>query len=154
MSALRQPHRVAIPIGWLIGLMTVMVLSVALARWQGWRVPVVDAATVWEASLLFEDLPNGDVQVRDARNGLTVAVFSGEQGFLRGSLRAMARQRRLAQADMTAPLVLRALADGRLLLLDPNLGERIDLDSFGPTNKAVFAGLRPATPSIDTGVRR
>jgi len=81
MSALRQPHRVAIPIGWLIGLMTLMVLSVALARWQGWREPVVDAATVWEASLLFEDLPNGDVQVRDARNGLTVAVFSGEQGF-------------------------------------------------------------------------
>ncbi|MEY2622466.1 MAG: hypothetical protein RIT26_2286 [Pseudomonadota bacterium] len=146
MNTLRQPNRAAIPIGWLIGLMAVMVLSVALARWQGWREPVVDAATVWEASLLFEDLPNGDVQVRNARDGQTVAVFAGEQGFLRGSLRAMARQRRLAQADMTAPLVLRALADGRLVLLDPKSGERIDLDSFGPSNKAVFAGLRPATP--------
>jgi hypothetical protein len=41
-----------------------------------------------------------------------------------------------------------------LLLIDPTQGERIDLDSFGPSNKAVFAGLRRATPTgTDTGAK-
>ena len=143
LPAVRARH---LPIAWLLGLMGLTLVAVGMARWQGWRDRVPDAPTAWEMSLRFEDMPDGSVRVSDATDDRTLATFAGEQGFLRGSLRAMARQRRLAQADMTAPLVLRALADGRLLLLDPNLGERIDLDSFGPTNKAVFAGLRPATP--------
>ncbi|MBC7781542.1 MAG: photosynthetic complex assembly protein PuhC, partial [Proteobacteria bacterium] len=32
-------------------------------------------------------------------------------------------------------------ADGRLTLADPATGQRIDLESFGPTNAAVFARL-------------
>ena len=36
--------------------------------------------------------------------------------------------------------------DGRLVLLDPVTGDRINLESFGPTNAAVFARLRQATP--------
>ena len=134
-----------VPISWLVGLMTIVLLLVGLARMQGWRDRVDDAATVWEMSLNFKDMPNGDVWVTDADSGKNLAVFSGEQGFLRGSLRAMARQRRLAQTELNAPLVLRALADGRLLLIDPLQDERIDLDSFGPSNKAVFASLRMGT---------
>jgi hypothetical protein len=34
--------------------------------------------------------------------------------------------------------------DGRLTLQDPSTGQRIDLESFGPTNAAVFASLRLA----------
>jgi hypothetical protein len=57
----------------------------------------------------------------------------------------MARQRRIAQTDLQAPLTLRALDDGRLMLLDPTQEARIDLDSFGPSNKAVFMGLRSSS---------
>ena len=88
---------------------------------------------------------NGDVRVIDATSGQEVALFSGEQGFLRGTLRAMARQRRIAQAERNAPLLLRGLSDGRLQLLDPTQAAVIDLDSFGPTNRAVFASLRPTS---------
>jgi putative photosynthetic complex assembly protein len=133
------------PIGWLFGLMTACLLLVALAQQQGWHETAPEAKTVWELSLKFEDLPNGDVRVTETESGKTLAVFSGEQGFLRGSLRAMARQRRIAQTDLQAPLTLRALDDGRLMLLDPTQEARIDLDSFGPSNKAVFMGLRSSS---------
>jgi hypothetical protein len=35
-------------------------------------------------------------------------------------------------------------ADGRLTLLDPSTQQRIDLEAFGPSNVAVFAGLQMA----------
>jgi hypothetical protein len=38
-----------------------------------------------------------------------------------------------------------------LTLLDPTTQQRIDLESFGPTNAAVFAGLRLA--GLDTSSR-
>ena len=39
-----------------------------------------------------------------------------------------------------------ARADGRLTLIDPATGDRVDLESFGPTNAAVFARLLDARP--------
>ncbi len=149
LPAVRARH---LPIAWLLGLMGLTLVAVGMARWQGWQDRVPDAPTAWEMSLRFEDMPDGSVRVSDAADGRPLAVFAGEQGFLRGSLRAMARQRRVAQSERDAPLLLRALADGRLLLIDPTQGERIDLDSFGPSNKAVFAGLRRVTPAdTETG---
>ncbi len=151
MTTLSRPAR-HLPIGWLLGLMGLTLLAVAMARWQGWHDRVQDAPTVWEMTLKFEDMPDGSVRVSDATDGRTLASFVGEQGFLRGSLRAMARQRRVTQAERDAPLILRALSDGRFVLLDPTQGERIDLDSFGPSNKAVFASLRQvAATGIETG---
>ena len=152
MNTLPTTRSRSLPIGWLVGLMALTLVTVGTARWQGWHDQVQDAPTVWEMRLKFEDMPDGSVRVSDATDGHPLADFVGEQGFLRGSLRAMARLRRVAQAEREAPLLLRALADGRLMLIDPTLGERIDLDSFGPSNKAVFAGLRrAATEGIDTG---
>ncbi len=136
-----------LPISWLLALMALTLAVVGWAQQQGWRVATQDAPTAWEMSLQFKDLPNGDIAVIDAQLGLTLREFSGEQGFLRGSLRALARQRRIAEADRDAPVLLRALVDGRLLLIDPTQGSRIDLDSFGPSNKAVFAGLRGVPPT-------
>ena len=75
----------------------------------------------------------------DARTGRTLDVMQGEQGFLRGTLRGMARERRRSGIDDSTPLSLLARADGRLTLVDPATGRRIDLESFGPTNAAVFA---------------
>ena len=94
-----------------------------------------------ERTLSFQDRADGAVI---AHEGATeVAVFEGEQGFLRGTLRGMARIRRGRDVSPEVPFHIAAWADGRLTLDDPATGQRIDLEAFGPTNAAVFARLLP-----------
>ena len=45
------------------------------------------------------------------------------------------------------PEILIGRTDGRLTLQDPSTGQRIDLESCGPSNAAVFASLRLAGPT-------
>lgn len=91
--------------------------------------------------LRFDDLPDGAVAAIDVSNGEVVRRFEGEQGFLRGTLRAMARERKLHGIDSREPFELLLHDDGRLTLLDPKTGMRIALESFGATNTGVFARL-------------
>ena len=133
------------PAAWL-GVMVMLVLAgVALARWQGWHQGVPDAPVLWQRALHFDDTAQGEVRVSDAQSGEVIALFAGEQGFLRGTLRALVRERRRQSLDETSPFWLRGHADARLVLWDPATGQRIDLDSFGPSNKAVFARLQPTS---------
>ncbi|MEY4363843.1 MAG: hypothetical protein RLZZ24_1195 [Pseudomonadota bacterium] len=148
MSASATASPTLRPAAWL-GLMLMLVLAaVALARWQGWHSSVADAPLVWQRALHFDDTAQGEVRVSDAQNGQVIALFAGEQGFLRGTLRALVRERRRQSLDESSPFWLRGHADARLVLWDPATGQRIDLDSFGPSNKAVFARLQP-TSSIE-----
>lgn len=101
-------------------------------------------AAVAQRTLHFEDRADGAVIVREDAG--QVAVFEGEQGFLRGILRSFARSRRLDGLDATAPFRLVAWDDGRLTLTDSATGQRVDLEAFGPTNFAVFERLLPAVP--------
>ncbi len=94
-----------------------------------------------ERPLRFEDRPNGDVAVVDARNGELVSLLHGEQGFVRGALRALARERRTRDIGSEAPFQLIARQDGGLTLFDPATGQRVDLESFGSTNAGAFANL-------------
>jgi putative photosynthetic complex assembly protein len=66
---------------------------------------------------------------------------------LRSTLRALARERHRENIGPQAPFVLVGRTDGRLTLLDPSTGQRIDLEAFGPSNAAVFASLRLAGPA-------
>ena len=86
------------------------------------------------------------IAVVDAASSATLDTVYGEQGFLRGTLRAVVRERKLRGLVSDAPLHLIARADGRLTLTDPATGSRIDLESFGPTNAAVFARWLPRAP--------
>lgn len=113
--------------------------AIGTARLAGVDIAEPDAVTVVERTLRFVDRPDGGIAVVDARSGRTLDVMQGEQGFLRGTLRGMARERRRNGLDDSTPLSLLARADGRLTLVDPSTGRRIDLESFGPTNAAVFA---------------
>jgi putative photosynthetic complex assembly protein len=61
-------------------------------------------------------------------------------------LRALARERQKRDLGAGPAFELIARADGRLTLNDPATGERLDLESFGPTNAAVFARLLTAGP--------
>lgn len=122
-------------------------LSLAVVGWQrlaAGPAPDDSAQVTWQRALHFEDRPNGDVAVLDARERAEVARFSGEQGFLRGALRALARERLRRGLGPAEPFVLSGHADGRMNLSDPATGTRIPLESFGPSNVAVFAPLRDA----------
>ena len=136
------PH----PIKLLGSLLLLVLLAVGWARWQGVAVRFADAPPLWQRELRFVDSPEGDVLALDARSGETVARFVGEQGFVRGTLRALARERQRRSLSADAPLQLLAHTDGRLSLIDPSTRERIGLEAFGTSNLAVFAALRP-TPN-------
>jgi putative photosynthetic complex assembly protein len=79
--------------------------------------------------------------VIDDRSGQAVDTLHGENGFVRGALRALARERKLRGLDHTQPFVLIGRVDGRLTLEDPATGQRIDLESFGPMHAGAFARL-------------
>ncbi len=96
---------------------------------------------VQQRLLRFDDLPDGAVAAMDVQSGELVQRFEGEQGFLRGTLRAMARERKLVGVGRGEAFELLLHADGRLTLLDPKTGMRIALESFGATNTGVFARL-------------
>jgi len=129
----------------LIGSMLLLILlAIGFARWQGISDKQADAATVWQRDLIFADGPQGTVVVKDAKNQAEIAHFEGEQGFLRSTLRALVRERKRLNIGPDAPMQLLGRADGRLTLLDPSTQQRIDLEAFGPSNAAVFAGLQKA----------
>ncbi len=132
------------PMAWIGVMLLAMLVAVGLARWSGLDPRTPDAAVQWQRDLQFRDLPSGDIAVLDHRNGQQVAQFSGEQGFLRSTLRALARERQRESLGQEAPFLLIGRTDGRLTLQDPSTGQRIDLESFGPSNAAVFASLRLA----------
>jgi len=54
-------------------------------------------------------------------------------------LRALSRERHARGIGSAPPFNLVARADGRITLMDPATGQRVDLESFGPTNTAEFA---------------
>lgn len=122
-------------------LVLVTLASVAAIRLSGVSIHSPDAKAVVTRSLRFEDRADGSVAVIDPRSGRELERVQGEGGFLRGALRVMARERRKQDIGSEPPFELVGRADGRLTLLDPASGERIDLESFGPANAAVFARL-------------
>lgn len=122
-------------------LVLVSLTAVSAVRLSGVSIHAPDAAATVTRSLRFEDRADGSVAVIDARTGRQIDAVHGEAGFLRGALRAMARERRKRELGPEAPFELVGRADGRLTLLDPATAERIDLESFGPTNAATFARL-------------
>lgn len=130
----------------LIGAATLLGLSmlgVWLARTSGvglTRMP--EAAPVASRELRFEDRDDGSLAVVDARdNGLVTVLPPASNGFLRGVLRGLARERRRGSIGAEPPFRLTRWADGRLSLDDPATGQRINLEVFGPTNAAAFAQL-------------
>lgn len=132
---------------WAIGaLLLVALVGVASVRLSGVEIREPDAPAVATRSLRFEDRPDGSVAVLDATNGRQIHAIQGEAGFLRGALRAMARERRKQGLGSAPAFELIARADGRLTLVDPATGERVDLESFGPTNAGAFAQLLTARP--------
>jgi putative photosynthetic complex assembly protein len=101
-----------------------------------------EANIVQSRELRFEDRPDGGVSVYDGRTDRVVDVLApGTNGFVRGVLRAFARERRREDVGPQPPFVLTRWSDGRLSIEDVATGERIELIAFGQTNFAAFARL-------------
>ena len=149
------PQVNALPKGLLMAMAALVLIALtgtAAVRLSGAVIHSPDASPVTTRSLRFEDRADGSVAVLDGRTGLELERVQGEAGFLRGALRAMARERRKRDLGSEAAFDLIGRADGRLTLADPATGERIDLESFGSTNAATFARLLtlPLTPQNST----
>ena len=92
--------------------------------------------------LTFFDMADGSVQVRDASGQSVVFVAApGTNGFIRGVMRGMARDRQLLGYGQGPAFRLAQWPDGRLSLQDLATGKHIDLAAFGATNRAAFAQL-------------
>ena len=124
-----------------VGGLAALILFVADFVDSGKLTREADAKAVMTKQLRFEDRSDGSIAVVSATDGQVVKVIEGEAGFVRGILRAMARERRIKEVNQAIPFDLIARADGRLTLLDPATGNRIDLESFGKDNVIEFAVL-------------
>ncbi len=128
-----------------VAMLAAVLLLIGGLRLTGWSPAVEPGRVVGERSLRFSDRPDGSVAVMDADSGMLLSVMSGEQGFLRGVLRSLARDRRQQGVGAEPPYTLRLHEDGRFVIEDPRTGTRIDLASFGPDNAAVFLRWMPSS---------
>jgi putative photosynthetic complex assembly protein len=138
--------RNAVPRGALIGAGTLVLASllmVATARLSGYgpaKPPV--SAPVAQLDLRFEDRADGAVLIYSPEtNQLVDTLAPGTNGFVRGVLRGLVRERRADHIGPTPPFRLTRWADGRLSLDDPSTGRHVDLEVFGPTNAGAFADI-------------
>jgi putative photosynthetic complex assembly protein len=139
-------HEQRVPLAALLGAAGLIVTTIALAATshhdRTTQAPAVVAPARMSAMLRFEDGRDGSVIAKDAATGRTVHEFPPQSnGFVRGVLRGMFRERKLEAIDPHAEFRLAREADGRLTLTDPTSHRVIDLEAFGPTNSGVFAGL-------------
>lgn len=143
-----QPSTSLSPPRWtLVGMALLMVATIAiagLARQTGiGATGIPDSPTVARADLRFEDREDGSVLVRDGSGRALATIAVGADGFIRGTMRSLARQRKQAGLPRDLPFLLERRENGRLSLSDPSTGARIELDAFGSGNAATFARFLP-----------
>lgn len=137
------------PRGALIGataVVAVAILAALTARIGDVGVTRLTLSTPVEVvELRFADRSNGAVAVLDGRTGVMTDEFApGTNGFVRGALRGLARERKRQDIGAEPPFRLTRWADGRVTLDDPTTGRVVDLVAFGPTNAAAFTRLLTA----------
>ena len=92
-------------------------------------------------ALVFTDHPDGSIGVFDAQHQEQLDNVSGTGGFVRGAMRALARQRRLAHVGPEVPFYLVKWSDGRLTLDDSSTQNHLELEAYGNENLASFEKL-------------
>ena len=135
-----------IPRSVLIAAAAMIVTTIVLAgtaRVTGLGTPhAIASIAVDSLALRFTDQHDGSIAVSDAKTGRIVAeVPPGTNGFLRGTLRGLARERKRQGIGTEPAFRLVRWADGRLTLEDPATRRVIDLAAFGQTNAGAFADL-------------
>ena len=127
-----------------------LVATIALVFWTGSPAPAPTAAAerlpaLAERDVFFEDVADGSVRVIDAKRHIQVEMIApASNGFLRGAVRGLVRERKRQSIGPEVPFTIAALATGRVVLRDAATSREIDLASFGSTNAEVFARLLPS----------
>lgn len=137
------PRHILIIAGAVIGL---TIATATVGRLTGAADSAPTAPAVASRELLFRDRADGAVIVFDAANTAAPIdiIAPATNGFLRATMRGLARQRIRQDADKEIPFRLTEWADGRLTLEDPTTGRRVEMEAFGITNEQVFANLLTA----------
>ena len=100
------------------------------------------AVVIATRDIHFEDQRDGGIEVRDAKTNAVIERVAPEtNGFMRGAVRSLVRERKRSGIGADKPFSIVALADARLVLRDNVTDHEIDLASFGSTNAEVFAKL-------------
>jgi putative photosynthetic complex assembly protein len=136
-----RPTAIPVVVRWVLLGLTILVVGIFVARQSGFEARQPDAPVVWKKDLHFEDGMHGEILVYDTA-AQKIATFEGEQGFLRGTLRALARERKKRSISPDVAFELSGHADGQMVLRDPTTGEAIHLASFGPSNAQVYRQLQ------------
>lgn len=126
-----------------------IVLSIGLAvlgRVTGiGRVELPESTVAQSLELRFVDRADGALVATRAIGGAELVVYPpGSNGFVRGVLRGLARDRKLEQLGSQASFRLTRWTDGRLTIEDSATRRRVDLGAFGHTNQQVFVSLLSA----------
>jgi putative photosynthetic complex assembly protein len=134
------PRGALIGAGALIGF---ALLAVSAARLGGFgTVQVPEAVALESRELRFLDRQDGAVVVLAPGDARPIEVLAPEtNGFVRGVMRSVARERRLQDIGSQQPVLLTLWDDGRLSLEDAATGYLVNLEAFGPTNAGAFARL-------------
>jgi putative photosynthetic complex assembly protein len=144
-----MPRKLLLAIAALIGFTLVLV---TVARLTGLGLSHVPPEPVAQSlDLRFEPRDDGALVVRAVADGTTIKVIAPDtEQFIRGVLRAAARDRRAHHAGADEPFQVARLTDGRYTLRDLATGRIIELHSFGPTNEGAFAALLTAGRPVAT----
>lgn len=148
-------HDIQVPKGALV--MAAVLLASVLGLTATWRFAGIDpiasptieraagaVAVVSRRELTFVDRADGGVVISDPRGLVTTLEPGGQDGFIRGVLRAFARDRRIRDLDNSGSFTLTLWKDGSLSLLDNATKRSSDLGGFGDTNRAAFVTLLEA----------
>jgi putative photosynthetic complex assembly protein len=96
-------------------------------------------------TLRFFDEADGTVRVEDGSSAEVLARFAqGEGGFVRATVRNLVHQRRIRGHGAEVPFELVGWDNGTLTLRDPVTAASIEVSSFGPDNRAVYAKMLPS----------
>ena len=146
LSTRQIAHQTGAPRPLLLGAFALVLFTVVAsgaARWSDMGTVHMPASSVVDVVLLrFDDLDDGGVAVMDAADGRQVyKVEPGTNGFIRATMRGLARERVRSGIGAEAPFKLTRWSNGSISLQDETSDRRLDLDAFGPTNAGAFAQL-------------
>ncbi len=136
--------------GGIVAISLALTASVRLGYFEREAVPAEARAaagvTVAEMrTLRFFDEPDGTVRVEDGATGQVLSSFGqGEGGFIRATVRNLVHQRRIRNQGPEVPFTLTRWTNDTLTLADPVTGRSVEVSSFGPDNRAVYADMLPS----------
>ena len=142
-----------VPKGALIGIAALLAATIALTGAVSFGLipqsanPVLErtaagSAVVAEKMLRFADRADGAVVVSDASSGAQVAVIDfGKGGFVRATLRRLAKARAAAGFGSEQPFRLVRWDTGALSLTDPQTGKSAEIYGFGADHVKAFADM-------------